>query len=150
MTAKRFFTFGLALYVVLSLTDLALTYLIVHRGIGYESNPVAEAWLHDHGWEGLAVFKALSVAVFGATVVVLARHRPRTADALVVAGCAALLFVIAHSWRMIDDHGRRPADAKPFPIDGPPQRRLPAPVAPDEAEPEPPGKTPRLPPPPGD
>lgn len=149
MTAKRFFTFGLALYVGLSLTDLALTYLIVHRGIGYESNPVAEAWLHRHGWEGLAVFKALSVVVFGATVVVLARHRPRTADALVVAGCAALLVVVTHSWRMIDAHARRPASAQPFPVEGPPGRRLPAPEEFGATEPEPPAKTPRPLPPPG-
>jgi hypothetical protein len=148
MTAKRFFAFGLALYVVLSLTDLALTYLIVHKGIGHESNPVAEAWLHRHGWQGLAVFKALSVVVFGATVVVIARHRPRTADALVVLGCAALLFVITHSWRMIDEAGRQPTPGQ-IPVEGPLSRRLPVPDAIDATDPAPLARTPRPLPPPG-
>ncbi len=146
----RFCTLGLVAYVVLSLTDLALTYLIVHAGIGYESNPVAEAWLHLHGWEGLAAFKALSVVVFGATVAVLTRHRPRTAGALVVVGCVALFLVVAHSRRMLDE-GERPLPpaAPPFPTPGTVVRRLPAPEVPDAPEPGPRVRTARPLPPAG-
>jgi hypothetical protein len=103
MTAKRFCVAGLAFYAGLSLTDFTLTFVIIREGIGYESNPVAEAWLHLHGWKGLAVFKALSALVFGATVAVIARHRPRTAAALVVVGCVALLLVIRHSWQILGE-----------------------------------------------
>ncbi|MBN9519411.1 hypothetical protein J0H58_12955 [bacterium] len=136
MTAKRFCIVGLVLYVVLSLTDLALTYLIVHAGIGYESNPVADAWLYLHGWAGLAAFKALTVVVFGATIALLTRHRPRTAGALVVVGCVALLLVVGHSRRMLDEGERPPPPAPPpFPTQGPVVRRLPAPEVPDAPEP---------------
>jgi hypothetical protein len=107
MTPKRVFALGLVLYAVLGLTDLALTYLVIRGGIGYEANPVAEAWLHRYGWEGLAAFKVLSAAVFGSAVAVIARHRPRTSAVLVAAGCVALLLVVLHSRRMLDEAGRR-------------------------------------------
>ena len=107
MTAKRFCVAGLVLYVVLGATDLALTVAIVREGVGYEANPVAAAWLDRHGWEGLAAFKLLSAAVFGMAVGVIVRRRPRTAAVLVALGCAALLAVVVHSRRMLDEGQQR-------------------------------------------
>lgn len=107
MTAKRSCIIGMVLYVVLSLTDLALTYVIIRKNIGYESNPVAEAWLHRYGWEGLATFKAVTALVFGVSVALISRHRPRTATVLVAVGCAALLVVVTYSRRMLDEAEQR-------------------------------------------
>ncbi len=112
MTANRFCISGMVTYVLLNLADLALTYLIIHRGIGYESNPVAAAWLHFHGWKGLAAFKLLSALVFGDTVAVISRYRPRTAAVLVGLGYAALLVVVVYSWRMLHE-GERQAHEVP-------------------------------------
>lgn len=107
MTARRVCIAGLVLYLVLGATDLALTFVIVREGVGYESNPVAAAWLGRHGWQGLAAFKLLSAAVFGMAVGVIARHRPRTAAVLVAVGCATVLAVVVHSRRMLDEGQQR-------------------------------------------
>ena len=58
----------LSLFLFLSLTDLFLTWrlLLQSHGQVYESNPIADWWLSNYGWSGLAAFKiamALSVAV---------------------------------------------------------------------------------------
>jgi hypothetical protein len=128
MTPNRFCITGLVVYVLLSLTDFVLTSRIIQKGVGYESNPFAEAWLHRYGWAGLAVFKTLSAVAFGATVVVLSRHRPRTAGVLVTLGCVALLVVVGHSWRMLDTAEEKTPDgpARPFPIGRSLSRHIPS------------------------
>ncbi|HEX4609558.1 MAG TPA: DUF5658 family protein [Urbifossiella sp.] len=115
MSATRFCAVGLVFYAGLSLTDFALTYVIVRTDVGYESNPVADAWLHRHGWEGLAAFKALTALVFGASVGLIIRRRPRIAAGLVSLGCAALLLVVVYSQGILDDGERR---ATHGPVDG--------------------------------
>lgn len=95
---------GLSLYALLSAGDWLFTYTLLTRNPdAFESNPVAAAWLHQHGWSGLAVFKGLVVLVFVAAVGLVARRRPLVAIALVVAGCAVTSGVLVYTHGLIRD-----------------------------------------------
>jgi hypothetical protein len=89
----------LALFALLSLSDLALTLLLLRHGGGdvYESNPVAGWWLTSFGWAGLAAFKAGTVLVVAALAVVVSRSRPRAGGAVLGFGCLALALVVGYS-----------------------------------------------------
>ncbi len=84
----------LVLFLLLNALDLVLTRQLVEPGSphAYESNPVADWWLHAHGWAGLAGFKAAMVVFAACLFVVVARRRPAlgrralTFSCLVVAG----------------------------------------------------------------
>src|SRR6478609_3973805 len=101
MTIKSATVAGLILFLILSLSDLCLTWMLIRHGGGrvYESNPVAHAWLRGYGWHGLAGFKGLTVLVFAAAVLVLLRHRPRAGLVLVTFACVAVGWVVLYSYR---------------------------------------------------
>jgi hypothetical protein len=88
-----------ALFVLLSLADLALTCWLLARSGGqlYEANPVASWWLARHGAVGLACFKSAVVLLVLALVVVIARRRPCAAGRILSFGCASLVLVIGYS-----------------------------------------------------
>jgi hypothetical protein len=94
---------GLILFLILSLSDLCLTWILIRRGEGrvYESNPVAHAWLTGYGWHGLIGFKGATVLVFAAVVLMLLRYRPRASLVLVMFGCVAVGWVVLYSYRML-------------------------------------------------
>ncbi|MBA4065949.1 MAG: hypothetical protein C0501_19970 [Isosphaera sp.] len=93
---------GLGLYAGLSVADWALTFALLKTNpLAFESNPLAAACLEEHGWGGLAVFKAAGVAVFAGAVVLLARRRPPVAAGVVAVGCAVLLAVTGYSHRLL-------------------------------------------------
>lgn len=89
----------LSLFVLLSLADLALTFLLLEQKAGgaYEWNPLAAWWLARWGWAGLAGFKAAIVLLVLVLTGIVSRHRPRIADRILIFGCATLLVVIIHS-----------------------------------------------------
>jgi hypothetical protein len=89
----------LIVFGLLSLTDFTQTFALISTGNGevYESNPVASAWLEQHGWLGLGIFKAGTVAVFVGAAVLVARRRPHTGVGVAALGCAALLAVTGYS-----------------------------------------------------
>jgi hypothetical protein len=89
----------LILLAMLSLADLILTWFLLERGGGsaYERNPIAAWWLAEFGWVGLAGFKLMTLLVFAAVVLVLARRRPRVAAKVLAFGCYALLAVVLYS-----------------------------------------------------
>jgi hypothetical protein len=101
--------FGLAcgrkqvLFAALSLTDLALTRLLLWRGGGLacESNPVAAWWLERFGWAGLAGFKVAIVLLVGALTAVVSWHHPRAGRRLLAFGCSALLAVVLYSASLV-------------------------------------------------
>jgi hypothetical protein len=96
---------GLALFVALSVTDFAQTYALIHTSDGsvYEANPVAAVWLERYGWDGLAVFKAATVAVLVGAVALLARRNRWAATGVIGFACAAVLSVALHSQRLLAD-----------------------------------------------
>jgi hypothetical protein len=97
----------LSLFLFLSLTDLFLTWrlLLQSHGQVYESNPIADWWLSNYGWSGLAAFKiamALSVAVLATAISMV---RPRTGGRLLAFGCSVLLIVVLYSCHVSQVHG---------------------------------------------
>jgi hypothetical protein len=89
----------LCLFVVLSLADLALTWVLLERSEGRacESNPVAAWWLARFGWAGLAGFKVAIVLLVAGLALLLARRLPDAAGRVLAFGCAALLAVVLYS-----------------------------------------------------
>jgi hypothetical protein len=87
------------LFALLSVADLALTWWLLDRpdGPAYEGNPVARWWLLNHGWLGLAAFKAAVVLLVLLLATAVARWRPRAAGRLLTFGCATLALVVLYS-----------------------------------------------------
>lgn len=89
-----------ALFALLSLADLLLTWLLLSRPgtAAYEANPVARWWLTQFGWSGLAAFKAATVlAVFAAAAALASRSHPRAAAGLLWFGCGVVAAVVLYS-----------------------------------------------------
>jgi hypothetical protein len=109
---RRFFYLaGLTLFVALSVTDFAQTYALIQGGDGsvYEANPVAAIWLERYGWDGLAVFKAATVAVLVGAVALLARRNRWAATGVMGFACTAVLSVALHSQRLLTELPDAPA-----------------------------------------
>jgi len=87
------------IFALLSLGDLALTWwLLEHSGrVIFEGNPVADWWLNQFGWSGLAGFKAAMVLLVIILTTLIARQRPRAASRTLRFACAALVLVMLHS-----------------------------------------------------
>jgi hypothetical protein len=99
MATKMVHPGKLLLFVLLSMADLFLTWLLV-TGTGgqvYESNPVANYWLASYGWLGLGVFKAGMVSVVSTLVLVISRYRPRTGERVLLFACSTLTVVVLYS-----------------------------------------------------
>jgi hypothetical protein len=89
----------LLLFLLLSLTDLLLTWALLHREDRRfdESNPVASWCLSAHGWEGVTAGKLGLVVLVGGLAVAIAYRRPHTGEMLLVFACGALSTVVMHS-----------------------------------------------------
>jgi hypothetical protein len=89
---------GLFLFSVLSIADLALTYSLVNsKESVYEWNPVAAEWLARFGWKGIVTFKSMSCCLFCCVCILLASQKPRLAYYIVAAGCGILATVLIYS-----------------------------------------------------
>jgi hypothetical protein len=92
----KFPIWKLAVFGVLSACDFVITYLLISRSQGqvYESNPVADQWLQQGGWIGLAAFKA--AIVFGVSMIAtyIYYRRPRIAHDLLAIACGALVVAV--------------------------------------------------------
>jgi hypothetical protein len=102
-----------ALFAVLGLIDLALTYYLLRTAPGkvYESNPVAQWWLVRWGWAGLAGFKLAVVLLVLAAVQFIALYRPRTAGHVLWFACGATALVVGYSCTLL---GTARAHWRPF------------------------------------
>jgi hypothetical protein len=94
-----FHSWKLALFTLLSLADLSLTWYLLRHSDGaiYEGNPVARQFLDTYGWAGLAAFKAAAVLLCAGVCLTIARRRPRTAGRVLAFGCATLTGVVLYS-----------------------------------------------------
>lgn len=123
MRLKTYCWIGLGLYAALSVSDLLLTRSLLRADDeAFEANPVAAVWLEEHGWAGLAAFKAASVLVFLGAVVLLLRRHPALAAGVVTAACAVLLTVNAYSHSLLRQSEREAAawEALASPLDDSP------------------------------
>lgn len=100
---KLFCLVGLGFYTALSAADFLLTHTLIEGsgGQAFEANPIAAVWLEEHGWAGLAAFKAAGVLVFLGTIALLVPRRPRVAAGLVALGCSVLIGVTTYSQGLI-------------------------------------------------
>jgi hypothetical protein len=105
------------LYASLSLTDFFLTYHLLQRtdGAVYESNPIANAWLHAYGWAGLVAYKALAVLLVVGVAVFISRSRPRTAGNVLKFGCCTVGGVVLYSCWLSGFLGTGFSEANPGP-----------------------------------
>jgi hypothetical protein len=103
----------LLLFLLLSLSDLGLTWLLLERGSGavYESNPVADWWLSRYGWAGLAAFKVLTVLVVVGLTAVVSRTRPRSGGLILSAACSLLAVVVGYSCYLVGGGATRDPDS---------------------------------------
>ncbi len=87
------------LFALLSFADLSWTWwLLDHAESGiYESNPIANWWLQQHGWLGLIGFKIAIVCLVLTLALVISRRHPRAGGAVLGFGCAVLLTVVVYS-----------------------------------------------------
>jgi hypothetical protein len=99
MSVKIFHPVRLALYTLLSVADLGLTYALIQHGEGdvYESNPIAEAWLSSYGWTGLALYKLVIILIVGAAAAFVSVSRPRTGGHILTFACLAVAAVVSYS-----------------------------------------------------
>ncbi|HEY2784853.1 MAG TPA: DUF5658 family protein [Fimbriiglobus sp.] len=100
---RRVCIYGLILFAVLSVGDLAYTYLLLEctGGSVYEANPVAAGWLADHGWPGMVAFKAGAAFVVIGAVALIVRYRPALGAAVACMACLATGAVNLHSHRLL-------------------------------------------------
>jgi hypothetical protein len=103
----------LFLFLLLSLSDLGLTWLLVARGGGLvsEGNPVAGWWLTHYGWGGLAAFKFLTVLVVVGLTAVVSRSRPRSGGLILSVACSVLALVVGYSCYLVGGGARAAAEA---------------------------------------
>ena len=92
----RFPKWKLAAFALLSVCDFTITYFLLSRREGdvYESNPLANHWLDQSGWIGLAAFKAVFVGVVAFIAVYLYSRRPRIAHDLLAVACGAVVVAV--------------------------------------------------------
>jgi hypothetical protein len=78
----------------------------------YESNPIAQWFLGQCGWVGLAGFKAAAVLVVGVLSAVISLRRPRTGGTILSFGCAVLMIVVGYSTSLAGIVNFQPASLK--------------------------------------
>src|SRR5262245_50019627 len=102
----------LAVFAVLSLADLGLTWFLIRHGGGavYESNPVAGWWLEQYGWLGLAGFKLGQVVLVAALGLLIARWKPRVGSFVLAMASAAVSCVVLYSVSLAHGFGAEPGE----------------------------------------
>ena len=94
----------LCLFLVLSLSDFVLTWLLLYRGGGaYESNPAAAWCLQRFGWTGLIAFKLGMCLAATLLIAAVSRSRPRAAGRILYFACASLLAVVVYSGTLVPE-----------------------------------------------
>jgi hypothetical protein len=91
------------LYLVLSLVDLVLTWMLVQFSDGqvYEGNPLAGAWLSQFGWPGLVAFKLLALLMVSSVTVLIVRRRPLTGTRVLAFACLVMVGVVLYSYHLL-------------------------------------------------
>jgi hypothetical protein len=112
--SRRFLFSVLTVFVVLSVTDLVLTWLLLtaEQGETIESNPIAAWTLENLGWGGMAGFKLAMVSLIAGIAYVVTCRRPRAAELLLVFGCGAQAAIVTTSVFMY--YSKEPCEAVPI------------------------------------
>jgi hypothetical protein len=87
------------LFLILSLGDLALTWILLRyrAGLVYEGNPLAAWCLNSFGWAGVATLKGGGALGVGVISTVLSVRHPQKGGLVLSFGCCVLVCAIAYS-----------------------------------------------------
>lgn len=103
-----FFEAETALYLLLSIADLLITYFLLRQQgeqVQFvEANPVARSILHHWGIKGMIYFKFGMVAFICVIVQIIARYRPFTARLVLLFAIVMMIYVVVYSVRLYQDH----------------------------------------------
>jgi hypothetical protein len=94
---------ALALFSVLSLIDLGMTWFLLSQSGGriYESNPIANAWLATYGWSGLIIYKVLGLLLVISLVLFVSSRQPHVGKRLLNFAIVALGCVTIYSYYLL-------------------------------------------------
>jgi hypothetical protein len=103
MSVGRFHPGKFALFAILSTADLSLTiFLLNHsRGLVYEGNPIANAWLSCYGWSGLIIYKVLTISLLAGSLLWVSLYQTRLAGRVLLFACVTLTLVVVYSANMV-------------------------------------------------
>ncbi len=85
------------LFILVSVLDIIMTWILISRGGFVESNPVANYFLLRWGKNGLVGFKFCAVLVVCLTTQLIAIKRIQLARLVLVAGIVVVSFVVIYS-----------------------------------------------------
>jgi len=93
----------MALFTLLSVVDLALTWVLLQYsgGVVYESNPIANALLAHHGWAGMVIFKLSDILLVASIILVLSFFQPRAARRVLTLACLIVGCVTLYSGYLV-------------------------------------------------
>jgi len=105
---NRVLRVGLAIFLLLSITDFMITWKLVAASNTEvdEVNPLASWILQQFGWIGLATFKAALVSFIAASIVIIRLRRKSMGEAVLTFGCGAQASVVVTSLLLL--HGSKP------------------------------------------
>lgn len=84
------------LFIALNIMDLLVTVAVMNQAGMIEANPWARLILFHFGLRGFLLYKLALTTMVIVLAEIIARHRPRTAMALMVFGCTALGMVVLY------------------------------------------------------
>jgi hypothetical protein len=93
----------MALFVALSAVDLVLTWVLLRHtgGAVYEGNPIANAFLSQYGWAGMAIFKVTDMLLVTFIVCLLGLFQPSAARRVLSIACIILSVVALYSLYLV-------------------------------------------------
>lgn len=88
-------------YVIVSLADLLMTYLLLRTGPHfYESNVIAHWFFERWNILGMTLFKFAVVGAVIAVSEIIERHRPGVGRLILVIGCGAAGYALVIGFRL--------------------------------------------------
>jgi len=93
----------MALFMGLSALDLVLTWILLRHtgGVVYESNPIANAFLSQYGWAGMAIFKLTDMLLVTFIVCLLGLFHPGAARRVLSIASTILSVVALYSLYLV-------------------------------------------------
>jgi hypothetical protein len=77
-----------------------MTYILLTKPGAFESNPVANYFLHNFGFNGMVIFKLVIVAVVCVIAQIAALKKIRLGQFLLIAGSLLVGYVVVYSARL--------------------------------------------------
>lgn len=91
-------------FILLNCLDVFMTYILLTKPQAFESNPVANYFLQNFGFNGMVAFKLVIVAVVCIIAQIAALKNLRLGQCLLVAGSLVVGYVVVYSARLYVSH----------------------------------------------